>query len=107
MPQPVHEESIGVHGDPDAMSGYFLPEESQFRLVRLGEFITFLGRLAQPRSVDEEREAAPKVRAGELAVCMELLAEQMDMVLREVSWPAQRQSPSHAQGHGASVCGDD
>ncbi len=83
------------------MSGYFLPEESQFRLVRLGEFITFLARLAQPRSAAEEREAAPKVRAGELAVCMELLAEQLDMVLREVSWPAQRQSPPAAQDHGA------
>ncbi|OAX66775.1 hypothetical protein A6R71_03765 [Xanthomonas translucens pv. arrhenatheri] len=83
------------------MAGYFLPEESQFRLVRLGEFIKFLARLAEPRSVAEEREAAPKVRTGELAVCMELLAEQMDMVLREVSWPAQRQSPYQAQGHGA------
>ncbi len=51
--------------------------------------------------MDEEREAAPKVRAGELAICMELLAEQMDMVLREVSWPAQRQSPYQAQRHGA------
>jgi hypothetical protein len=100
MPQPVREESTGMHGNPGD-SGYFLPEESQFRLVRLGEFITFLARLAQPRSVAEEREAAPKVRAGELAVCMELLAEQLDMVLREVSWPAQPQSPSPAQDHGA------
>ncbi|OAX57129.1 hypothetical protein A6R73_11090 [Xanthomonas translucens pv. poae] len=83
------------------MAGYFLPEESQFRLVRLGEFIKFLARLAEPRSVAEEREAAPKVRAGELAVCMELLAEQMDMVLREVSWPAQRQSPYQTQSHSA------
>jgi len=82
------------------MAGYFLPEESQFRLVRLGEFIKFLARLAEPRSVAEEREAAPKVRVGELAVCMELLAEQLDMVLREVSWPAQRQSTRQAQGHG-------
>ncbi|MDY4282012.1 hypothetical protein [Xanthomonas sp. LF06-19] len=83
------------------MAGYFLPEESQFRLVRLGEFVKFLARLAEPRSVAEEREAAPKVRAGELAVCMELLAEQLDMVLREVSWPAQRQSPHQAQRYGA------
>ena len=82
------------------MSGYFLPEESQFRLVRLGEFIKFLARLAEPRSVAEEREAAPKVRAGELAVCMELLAEQLDMVLREVSWPAQRQFPLSGQDLG-------
>lgn len=83
------------------MAGYFLPEESQFRLVRLGELIKFLARLAEPRSVAEEREAAPKVHAGELAVCMELLAEQLDMVLREVSWPAQRQSPYQPHGYGA------
>jgi len=94
-------------GDLDDMSGYFLPEESQFRLVRLGEFITFLARLAQPRSAGEEREAAPKVRAGELAVCMELIAEQLDMVLREVSWPALRMSAAQAKGQGAAGCGDD
>ncbi|WP_369914389.1 XAC0095 family protein [Xanthomonas sp. NCPPB 3005] len=85
------------------MAGYLLPEDSQFRLVRLGEFIKFLARLAEPRSVDEEREAAPKVRAGELAVCMELLAEQMDMVLREVSWPAQRQSLYSGQDLGGDT----
>ncbi|MBB4126623.1 hypothetical protein GGR77_001913 [Xanthomonas translucens] len=101
MPQSVRDKSVGMHEDLDDLSGYFLPEESQFRLVRLGEFITFLARLAQPRSVAEEREAAPKVRAGELAVCMELLAEQLDMVLREVSWPAQRPSPYQTQIHGA------
>ncbi|MEB1529740.1 XAC0095 family protein [Xanthomonas sp. WHRI 7945] len=85
------------------MAGYFLPEESQFRLVRLGEFIKFLARLSEPRSVAEEREAAPKVRTGELAVCMELLAEQLDMVLREVSWPACRQSPYSGQDLGADT----
>ncbi|WP_254458832.1 XAC0095 family protein [Xanthomonas sacchari] len=83
------------------MAGYFLPEESQFRLVRGGDFIKFPARLAEPRSVAEECEAAPKVRAGEMAVCMELLAEQLDMVLREVSWPAQRQSPHQAQRYAA------
>lgn len=81
--------------------GYYLPEEAQYRLQQLRDHMRFLARLAQPRTLDEEREAAPKVRAGELAVCMELLAEQMDMVLREVSWPAQRQSPYQAQGYGA------
>jgi hypothetical protein len=101
MPQPVREEGVGMHGNSDDMSGYFLPEESQFRLVRLGELITFLARLAQPGSVAEEREAAPRVRAGELAVCMELLAEQLNMVLGEVSWPAWRRSPSPPQDHGA------
>ncbi|UKE56527.1 hypothetical protein [Xanthomonas graminis] len=32
------------------MAGYFLPEESQFRLVRLGEFIKFL--VSTPRKID-------------------------------------------------------
>jgi hypothetical protein len=88
---------------PDSDPGYYLPEEAQYRLQQLRDHMRFLARLAQPRTVDEEREAAPKVRAGELAVCMELLAEQMDMVLREVSWPAQRQSPYQAQSHGAGM----
>lgn len=82
---------------PDSDPGYYLPEEAQYRLQQLRDHMRFLARLAQPRTVDEEREAAPRVRAGELAVCMELLAEQVDMVLREVSWPAQRQSAYQAQ----------
>ncbi|UYB51307.1 hypothetical protein OCJ37_15095 [Xanthomonas sp. AM6] len=86
---------------PDSDPGYYLPEEAQCRLQQLRDHMRFLARLAQPRTVDEEREAAPKVRAGELAVCMELLAEQLDMLLREVSWPAQRQSSYHPQGYGA------
>jgi len=85
---------------PDSDPGYYLPEEAQYRLQQLRDHIRFLARLAQPRTLDEEREAAPKVRAGELAVCMELLAEQVDMVLREVSWPAQRQSTRQVQSHG-------
>ncbi|MDR6671600.1 XAC0095 family protein [Xanthomonas sp. 1678] len=76
---------------PDSDPGYYLPEEAQYRLQQLRDHMRFLARLAQPRTVDEEREAAPKVRAGELAICMELLAEQVDLVLREVSWPARRQ----------------
>ncbi|MCC8446697.1 XAC0095 family protein [Xanthomonas translucens] len=86
---------------PDSEPGYYLPEEAQYRLQQLRDHMLFLARLAQPRTLAEEREAAKRVRAGELAVCMELLAEQMDMVLREVSWPAQRQSPYQAQGHSA------
>ncbi|KAA8919795.1 hypothetical protein CEK64_10680 [Xanthomonas sontii] len=73
-------------------TGYFLPEESQFRLVRLGEHIRFLARLARPRSADEEREIAAIARTGELSACMELLAEQVELVLREISWPGLPQS---------------
>jgi len=88
---------------PDSDPGYYLPEEAQYRLQQLRDHMRFLARLAQPRTLDEEREAAPKVRASELAVCMELLAEQMDMVLREVSWPAHRQPPYSVQDIGADT----
>ncbi|WP_407354515.1 XAC0095 family protein [Luteimonas sp. R10] len=71
-------------------TGYFLPEDSQFRLTRLRDHIRFLGRLAQPRMADEAREWAPEVSMGELAFCLESLAEQVDLVLEEVSWPALR-----------------
>lgn len=71
-------------------TGYFLPEDSQGRLARLGEHIRFLARLAQPRTADEERDADPEIRMGELAVCLDLLAEQVELVLSEVSWPALR-----------------
>lgn len=76
--------------DDEDMPGYFLPEESQFRLVRLSDHVKFLARLAHPRTQAEERAAEPKVCMGELAYCLELLADQMDLVLDEVSYPAQR-----------------
>ncbi|MFC3127784.1 XAC0095 family protein [Coralloluteibacterium stylophorae] len=69
-------------------TGYFLPEDSQFRLKKLRDHMTFLSHLAQPRTWDGEREFAPEVRLDELAVCLELLAEQAGMVLAEVSWMA-------------------
>ncbi|GHH59395.1 XAC0095 family protein [[Pseudomonas] boreopolis] len=75
--------------DDRDMPGYFLPEDSQLRLVRLSDYVKFLGRLAQPRTA-KERDVAPEIGMDELAFCMELLAEQMDLVLDEVSWPARR-----------------
>ncbi|WP_440985509.1 XAC0095 family protein [Xanthomonas sontii] len=76
--------------DDDDMPGYFLPEDSQFRLAKLRDHVRFLVRLAQPRTQAEERAAEPKVRMGELALCLELLAEQLDLVLDALSYPAQR-----------------
>ncbi|WP_295909933.1 hypothetical protein [uncultured Xanthomonas sp.] len=105
MPESGGERGAGMHRNGDDGTGYFLSEDGQFRLVRLGEFVTFLARLAQPRSVAEERQAVPAVRAGELAVCMELLAEQLQLVLREVSWPALRVSAVQAQASGAASDG--
>lgn len=77
--------------DPN-MPGYFLPEDSQFRLAKLSDHIKFLSRLAQPRTRDEEQEWAPEVPVGELAICLELLAEQADLVLAEMSWRARREA---------------
>lgn len=76
--------------DDEEMPGYFLPEESQSRLARLSDHVRFLSRMAQPRTQAEERADEPKVRMGELAFCLELLADQVDLVLDEVSYPAQR-----------------
>ncbi|MBO9874467.1 MULTISPECIES: XAC0095 family protein [Xanthomonas] len=76
--------------DDDDMPGYFLPEDSQFRLAKLRDHVRFLVRLAQPRTQAEERAAEPKVRMGELALCLELVAEQVDLVLDALSYPAQR-----------------
>ncbi|KMM75633.1 hypothetical protein ACP93_10115 [Xanthomonas sp. NCPPB 1128] len=76
--------------DDDDMPGYFLPEDSQFRLAKLRDHVRFLVRLAQPRTQAEERAAEPKVRMSELALCLELLAEQVELVLGAMSYPAQR-----------------
>ncbi|WP_407353992.1 XAC0095 family protein [Luteimonas sp. R10] len=78
--------------DDQDMPGYFLPEDSQFRLKKLHEHMVFLSHLAQPRTHDEEQEWVPEIRVGELAVCLELLAEQAGLVLKEVSWPAEREA---------------
>lgn len=76
--------------DDLGMPGYFLPEDSQFRLKKLRNHVVFLSRLAQPRTWDEEQEAAPEVSMGEVAVCLELLAEQVGQVLEAASGPARR-----------------
>jgi hypothetical protein len=79
--------------------GYLLPEDSQFRLARLSGHIKFLARLAQPRIANESLEYAPEVRMGELTFCLEVLAEQLDLVLGEVSWPAQWVMTTDAPEH--------
>lgn len=65
---------------------------SQFRLKKLRQHMEFLSQLAEPRTADEERESAPEVSVGEVAICLELLAEQVSIVLDEVSWPARLQA---------------
>ncbi|MGL0787963.1 XAC0095 family protein [Xanthomonas translucens] len=89
--------------DDETMPGYFLPEESQFRLAKLRDHVRFLVRLAQPRTPDEERAAEPKVRMGELAICLELLADQVELVLDALSYPAQRTDTTHGARPAATV----
>ncbi|MFC4727239.1 XAC0095 family protein, partial [Coralloluteibacterium thermophilus] len=88
---------IAANGTRTGMRGgffradYYLPEDSQFRLKKLQQYMAFLSQLAQPRTADEEREWAPEVSVGEVAICLELLAEQVAIVLDEVAWPARLQ----------------
>jgi len=70
--------------------GYFLTEDGQSRLRNLHQHIVFLSRLAEPR-VDEE-EDGPEIDHPALAGCMDLLAEQVQLVLDTVSWPARLQA---------------
>jgi hypothetical protein len=70
--------------------GYFLPEDTQLRLKKLREYAEFLSHIAQPRTANEEQEGTPEIRVGEVAICLELLAEQVELVLGEISWPAYR-----------------
>jgi len=78
--------------DSDALetTGYFLPEDSQLRLKQLREYLGFLTNLARPRRPDEDHEWFSEIRPGEVAICMELLEEQIAQVLDELSWPAER-----------------
>lgn len=78
--------------DQNETTGYFLPENSHFRLKKLHEHMVFLSQLALPRRHDEEQEWVPEIRVGELAICLELLAEQAERVLEETTWPARREA---------------
>jgi hypothetical protein len=78
-------------------TGYFLPEDSQLRLKQLREYVGFLTHLARPRRPDEDQEWYAEIRPGEVAICMELLEEQIGQVLDDLSWPAER-------GERAAAC---
>ncbi len=72
------------------VTGYFLPEDSQLRLKQLREYVGFLTNLARPRRPDEDSECYSEIRPGEVAICFELIEEQIGQVLDELSWPAER-----------------
>jgi len=85
-------------------TGYFLPEDSQLRLKQLREYVGFLTNLARPRRPDEDREWFSEIRPGEVAICMELLEEQIGLVLDELSWPAERGERAAAGEADADAC---
>lgn len=87
---------MSEHAFDDMDMGYFLPEDSQLLLTQVRDHARFLARLARPRIADETREQAPEVHMGELMFCLDQLAEQLDMVLQEVAWPAQRKPTQEA-----------
>jgi len=71
-------------------TGYFLPEDTWLRLTKLREHVEFLANLARPRQSDEGKEWYAEIRPGEVAICLELLGEQIAQVLEKLSWPAER-----------------
>jgi hypothetical protein len=84
-------------------TGYFLPEDSQLRLKKLREYVEFLTNLARPRMADETQEWYAEIRPGEVAICLELLEEQIAQVLGEISWPAERGERAAALGAEAEA----
>ncbi|MCL7713484.1 XAC0095 family protein [Stenotrophomonas mori] len=84
---------MAKHTLDDDRPGYHLPKDSQQRLVRLSDHIRFLLRLIQPLA-DAAGEPVREVRMAEVAFCLELLGDQVDLVLDEVSWPAQQAGAS-------------
>ncbi|MBB6248434.1 hypothetical protein [Rhodanobacter sp. A1T4] len=89
--------------------GYFLPEDSQLRLQKLREYAEFLSHIAQPRTPDVQQEWIPAIHVGQVAICLELLAEQVGLVLDDLSFPAYRSESDAAampdDAHGRYLFG--
>jgi len=88
------------------VTGYFLPEDTQLRLKQLREYVGFLTNLARPRRPDEDSECYSEIRPGEVAICFELIEEQIGLVLDELSWPAERGEPVEASKAAADAESD-
>ncbi|WP_372393257.1 XAC0095 family protein [Xanthomonas sp. NCPPB 3582] len=71
-----------------SLPGYYLPEQAQYRLQKLGDHMRFLARMAEPRTRSEEQAPRAAIRMDELAFCLELLAEQVQQVLEQARLPA-------------------
>ncbi|NYE31166.1 hypothetical protein HDE78_004149 [Rhodanobacter sp. K2T2] len=70
--------------------GYFLPENSQLGLQKLRDYVEFLSHVAQPRTPDAEHEGIPEINAEQVAICRGFLAEQLGLVLNNLSFSAYR-----------------
>ena len=88
--------------DRDTM-GYFLPEDSQLRLQKLREYAEFLSHIAQPRTPDVAQEWIPEIHVEQVAICLELLAEQMGLVLNDLAFPAYRSESDAAPAADATL----
>lgn len=84
-------------------TGYFLPEDSQLRLKQLRDYVGFLANLARPRQTDESAEWYAEIRPGEVAICLELLEEQIGQVLKAVAWPAERSEDEQVDSDAADT----
>ncbi|MBB6245691.1 hypothetical protein [Rhodanobacter sp. A1T4] len=82
--------------------GYFLPENSQLRLQKLHEYAEFLSHIAQPRTPDVQQEWIPEINVEQVAICLELLAEQVGLVLDDLSFPAYRSESDAAPAASAT-----
>ena len=88
------------------VTGYFLPEDTQLRLKQLREYVGFLTNLARPRRPDEDSECYNEIRPGEVAICFELIEEQIALVLDELSWPGERGEQASEEAPKAETATD-
>lgn len=78
-------------------NGYGLPENTQRRLKKLQEYVTFLVHLTGPRQANEE---PAEIHPAELALCLDQLEQRVAPVMEALS-------QSFARGKGASAAAPD
>ena len=74
-------------GNPQARTGYFLPEHCQYQLAGLREHLQFLARAIASRNADDEHDVWLQCSPDQLAWCFRLLAGQITPVLAEMEGP--------------------
>jgi hypothetical protein len=95
-----------IDSEDQNVTGYFLPEDTQLRLRQLREYVGFLTNLARPRRPDEDSECYNEIRPGEVAICFELIEEQIGLVLDELSWPGERGEQATEEAPQAETAAD-